>query len=84
VTGIVDKDDHKVQQKVMDNLAILHEELASGELPEMDWSRMRAIEFQDPLRQRTSLADRLARFGCQLCDEFEEHVSVVSAGGGSS
>jgi hypothetical protein len=55
---------------------VLHEELSSlPDLPEVEWTRLRALEFQDLLRQRGVLRDRLVKMGCQLCPDFEEHVS---------
>lgn len=55
---------------------MLHEELSSmPDLPEVEWTRLRALEFQDLLRQRGVLRDRLVKMGCQLCPDFEEHVS---------
>jgi antiviral helicase SKI2 len=64
----------------MNDLAVLHEEVSSmSELPEVEWTRMRELEFQDLLRQRIGLVDRLSKMGCQLCPDFEEHVSVERA-----
>lgn len=57
----------------------MHEELTSlPELPEVEWTRLRALEFQEVLRQRTSYLDRIAKLGCQLCENFEDHVSELS------
>jgi antiviral helicase SKI2 len=65
----------------MNELAIMQEEITSlPELPEVEWTRLRALEFQEALRQRTSYTDRLAKLGCQLCDNFEDHVSVTILG----
>lgn len=59
----------------MHDLAVLHEDLATmSELPEAEWARMRALEFQDQLNQRISLSDRVTKLGCQLCDDFDDHV----------
>jgi hypothetical protein len=53
----------------------MHEELTSlPELPEVEWTRLRALEFQEVLRQRTSYLERIAKLGCQLCENFEDHV----------
>lgn len=60
----------------MNDLAVMHEELTSlPELPEVEWTRLRSLEFQETLRQRTSYLDRLVKLGCQLCENFEDHVS---------
>ena len=59
----------------MNELATMQEEITSlPELPEVEWTRLRALEFQEALRQRTSYTDRLVKLGCQLCDNFEDHV----------
>ena len=59
----------------MTDLAAMHEELTSlPELPEVEWTRLRALEFQEVLRQRTSYLDRIVKLGCQLCEHFEDHV----------
>jgi len=59
----------------MDQLAILHEELATlPQLPEVDWGRFKTIDFQEDIRNRAVLADRLAKMGCVRCPDFEEHV----------
>ena len=62
----------------MTSLAEIYTELStSSELPEVDWSRLRSIEFQESLRQRISLSDRTAKLGCQLCPDFVDHVSSL-------
>jgi antiviral helicase SKI2 len=77
-TGLVDKKSGDVSTKTMNDLAIMHEELTSlPELPEVEWSRMRDLEFQEALRQRMSYLDRLSKLGCQLCENFEDHVSCI-------
>jgi len=58
----------------------MHEELTSlPELPEVEWTRLRALEFQEVSRQRTSYLDRIVKLGCQLCENFEDHVSSFLA-----
>ncbi len=64
----------------MEDLSVLHEELASlPSLPEVEWTRLRTMEFQDLVRQRTSLSDRLVKLGCSLCEDFDDHVSECGA-----
>jgi hypothetical protein len=43
-------------------------------VPEVDWSRMRALEFQEILRDRDSLVQLCTNTGCILCGDFDEHV----------
>ena len=46
----------------------------NGEIPEVDWGRMRQLEFQEALRSREAIAKRLEGKGCVLCEQFGEHV----------
>lgn len=46
----------------------------NGEIPEVDWGRMRQLEFQEALRTREAIAKRLGGKECVLCERFEEHV----------
>ena len=72
----MDKRSEELAEKTMHSLAIIHEELASlPELPEIEWTRIRALEFQSLLKQRYSLSDRLAKLNCQQCPDFDDHVS---------
>jgi antiviral helicase SKI2 len=48
----------------------------STAIPEVDWARMRALDFQDTLRSRNSLVKRLEGRACLLCSEFNDHVSA--------
>lgn len=80
-SGILDKKSQEASEEAVHDLSILHEELGGqgwGELPEVDWARMKQFEFQDLLRQRGVLMDRLAKMGCQVCPDFDEHVSHCS------
>lgn len=43
-------------------------------LPEIDWSRLRALEFQDTLQSRNDLAQRLNDRACLQCPNFTTHV----------
>lgn len=57
---------------------VLAEWLRAGSIPEADWSRLRALEFQELLRARNELVPRLDRFACVSCPSFEDHVSRTS------
>ncbi|EIW64030.1 antiviral helicase [Trametes versicolor FP-101664 SS1] len=52
---------------------VLAEWLRAGTIPEADWSRLRALEFQELLRARNELVPRLDRFACVSCPSFEDH-----------
>jgi len=45
-------------------------------IPEVDWSRLRALEFQELLRSRDSVVEKL-RKRHQLCPCFPEHVGCL-------
>lgn len=45
-----------------------------GVITEVDWSRVRDLEFQDLLRSRDSLAKHLGDKECLKCPEIAEHV----------
>ncbi|WVQ84888.1 hypothetical protein IAT38_007051 [Cryptococcus sp. DSM 104549] len=76
--GIVDKKSKAVIEQTLQGLTVLHEELSIlPELPEVDWSRLRGIEYQDLLKQRALHVDRLARLGCQLCEDFSDHYATL-------
>ncbi|CCM03670.1 uncharacterized protein FIBRA_05814 [Fibroporia radiculosa] len=57
--------------------AVLAQWLQSDDIPEVDWSRIRSLEFQDNLRRRSGLMDRLASCSCTLCEDFEDHYAIV-------
>jgi antiviral helicase SKI2 len=48
-----------------------------AEIPEVDWGRMRQLEFQEALRSREAIGKRLVGKGCVLCEQFEEHVRYL-------
>lgn len=55
--------------------AIVMEWAAAGTLLEIDWSRMRTLEFQETLRARNEILKILETFECTLCEDFDDHVS---------
>lgn len=46
-----------------------------GQIREVDWGRMRSLDFQENLRARDRLAKELPGKSCLLCGEFKDHVS---------
>ncbi|KAF8963922.1 antiviral helicase [Flammula alnicola] len=57
--------------------SIVQEWMATGTVPEVDWSRMRALEFQEILRSRDLLVKGLKDKKCLLCPDFSDHYAVV-------
>lgn len=47
----------------------------TGSVKETDWSRMRILEFQETLRARNEILNSLGTFGCNLCEDFDDHAS---------
>lgn len=75
-SGITDKRSKEASDQATHDLAILHEEItALPELPEVEWTRFRKLEFQELIRQRATLHDRLVKLDCQLNEDFDDHVS---------
>ncbi|KAJ3905845.1 antiviral helicase [Lentinula edodes] len=48
-----------------------------GTIPEIDWNRMRMMEFQEVLQFRNSLLTQQENKGCLLCNDFEDHYSIL-------
>ncbi|KAN0100273.1 DSHCT (NUC185) domain containing protein [Tylopilus felleus] len=69
-------DNHK-KAPILDTTSALEsvvaEWAAAGTLQEIDWSRMRTLEFQETLRARNEILSRLKTFGCTLCENFDDH-----------
>ncbi|KAF9011054.1 antiviral helicase [Cyathus striatus] len=57
--------------------ALICEWFPSGEIPEVDWSRIRSLEFQETLRSRDQLVHALRMKNCVQCPNFKEHYAVV-------
>ncbi|CAK5264477.1 unnamed protein product [Mycena citricolor] len=47
------------------------------QIPEVDWARMRALEFQETLRSRNAIVEKLAGRSCLLCANFEDHYAIL-------
>ena len=48
--------------------------VTEGNIHEVDWSRIRLLDFQELLRERDHLAGQLSSFACLLCEDFATHV----------
>ena len=59
--------------------AIVTEWARADTLLEVDWSRIRTLEFQETLRARNERLKSLPKFGCTLCEDFDDHVSPRNA-----
>ncbi|KAK4685405.1 antiviral helicase SKI2, partial [Tremellales sp. Uapishka_1] len=78
ISFVVNKIMKTVLEKTVHDMAVIHEELATLDtLPEIDWARIKDFEFQEKLRTRIALVDRLSRLGCQLCENFDDHYAIL-------
>jgi antiviral helicase SKI2 len=78
VNAVLDKNNPEAIESTLSALQGMYESLKSGEsIPEVEWTRMRQLDFQEALKARNSLADRLKSMSCQLCADFAEHVSRI-------
>ncbi|KDQ63053.1 hypothetical protein JAAARDRAFT_29053 [Jaapia argillacea MUCL 33604] len=57
--------------------AVVAEWCTAETIPETDWSKMRALEFQDILRSRDGLEKRLSNKSCILCGDFNDHYGII-------
>jgi antiviral helicase SKI2 len=48
-----------------------------GNVPEVEWSKMRSLEFQETLRSRNHLIQKLSTVACTKCADFKDHVSTL-------
>lgn len=61
----------------VNQLNALVREWVQGEqkyVPEVDWGRMRQLEFQESLRSRNTLSQGQQNNPCLHCPDFETHV----------
>ncbi|EPT03462.1 hypothetical protein FOMPIDRAFT_1158982 [Fomitopsis schrenkii] len=58
---------------------VLKQWLQSDSIPEVDWSRMRSLDFQETLRSRNERAKRLAIAQCTSCPDFDDHYLQIHA-----
>lgn len=57
---------------------VVREWISVDQIPEVEWSRMRALEFQEALRSRNELAKQLDGKRCLECTQFKDHVSLIN------
>lgn len=56
---------------------VLQDWLANNEpIPEVDWSKIRALDFQETQRQRDLVRERNIARACLRCPDFSSHVSA--------
>ncbi|KAI6153957.1 ATP-dependent RNA helicase [Pisolithus tinctorius] len=55
----------------------VQEWLSSGTIPEVQWGRVRLLEFQEALRERDQILRGIEKVSCVLCENFEDHYLVL-------
>lgn len=77
-TGIVDHHRKSLMLEIINSLQILvHNWKTAGTIPEVNWDRIRTLDFQEALRSRNDLAKRRQGLSCTLCSEFHDHYLVL-------
>lgn len=66
-----------MREAVKSLASIVEEFISAGTIPEIDWARIRSLEFQEALRSRGELVRRLDKYACTLCSDFEHHVNLL-------
>ncbi|KAG7452119.1 antiviral helicase [Guyanagaster necrorhizus] len=49
----------------------------AGNIPEVEWGKMRSLDFQEVLRRRSAYLQRIKSRTCFLCEKFEDHYSKI-------
>lgn len=62
---------------VKDLQGVLEGWLQSNNIKEVEWAKIRRLDFQELLRHRDTLVGTLDTFTCTACPHFEEHVSTL-------
>ncbi|KIM88714.1 hypothetical protein PILCRDRAFT_2912 [Piloderma croceum F 1598] len=77
VDAIVERHLVNRMDEAVNSLAeIVKEWVSAGTVSEVEWIRMRSLDFQEALRARNELAKRLDQYSCTLCGDFEHHYAV--------
>jgi antiviral helicase SKI2 len=77
---IIERNRISVMNEAVEKLHEIAQEWKSNQASvalEVDWSKMRQLEFQESLRSRNALEARLEGKGCTICQDFDDHVSIV-------
>lgn len=74
---LVDRRKKSQIETVAKELYALSSEMNSQGLVEVDWSKVRDLDFQETYRSRNRLISRLDAYSCVSCPEFEGHYTLV-------
>jgi antiviral helicase SKI2 len=77
---IIERNRISVMNEAVEQLNEIAQEWKSSNtpvVPEVDWSKMRQLEFQENLRSRNALVTRLEGKACILCQDLDDHVRIL-------
>lgn len=75
--GIVEKHSKtKMTDTILEIETIVKEWTSTGVVPEVEWSRMRSLDFQEMVRAKDRILSRIQNPACLLCADFDHHVRV--------
>jgi antiviral helicase SKI2 len=72
-------DQHRItpMREAIKSLGILtHEWVATGHIPEVDWSKFRSLDFQETMTTRNVLQKKRGQCTCVTCPNFDDHVGI--------
>jgi antiviral helicase SKI2 len=77
VSSIVNRHLISSMNEALNSLSpLISESISLGSIPEVEWSKMRSLDFQETLRSRDALVQGLSRVACTMCAEFDNHVGT--------
>lgn len=77
VTSIVDRHLISKMREAVGGLEVLQNKWHDEMIPEVEWGRMRALEFQETIRARDVLMARSGHYQCIQCPDFKNHASAI-------
>ncbi len=74
---VEERDESEYTKLVQQLYSLAVETQQVGRVAEYDWSKIRALDFQERLRERDVLMKRLVGFQCLACPELNQHYGVI-------
>jgi hypothetical protein len=72
--SILTQHKHSELEMVTDKMLEISKELLNDPSMELDWSRLRDLEFQEHYREKASLMKIIPQFVCSKCPDLLVHV----------
>ncbi|KAG0228083.1 hypothetical protein BGW42_002433 [Actinomortierella wolfii] len=79
-TAILEMNDTREMARVRQELlryAAEVEDSQTGLVKEYDWSKIKTLEFQEALRERMRLVERILTFQCNKCPDLNAHYGII-------